>query len=329
MSSDLLADLAMTDPDEGSAAAVRERAGVVLRPRGALARLDELAVWLAGWQRTSHPAVQRPSVVVFAADHGVVAEDVSAYPQSVTGSMVGAIRAGVATVSVMAGQLGVGMEVVDVGVGRPTGNLRSEPAMSREELGLAFEAGRRAVAGLSHPDLLVLGEVGIGNTTSAAAVCLALFGGDATDWVGPGAGLDGPGLARKREVVAQAVGRVTATEPLEILRQLGGRELAAIAGAAAEARARSIPVILDGMVTTAAAMPLEVTRPGYLDHCWPGHVSAEPGHRRLVELLGRPAILDLEMRLGEGSGALAALPIVALAARCVTDVATFDEWDLA
>jgi len=258
-----------------------------------------------------------------------VAEDgVSAYPSQVTEAMVRALEAGVATAAVMARRLGVTLRVVDVGVGVPTGNIRKTAALSDEAFKQAMACGRGAVSTSAPTDVLVLGEIGIGNTTSAAAVSMKLFGGEAGDWVGPGTGLDLEGLAVKTKIVDTSVRRVTTEDPLEVLRQLGGWELAAIAGAVIEARQRSIPVLLDGFVVTSAVMPLDVAHPGFLDHCWPAHVSAEPGHRRLVEKLGREPILDLEMRLGEASGALAALPILDLAARSVLEVATFEEWGL-
>lgn len=316
---------ATVTPDDISAAAVAGRAERVLRPRGALRRLDELAVWLASWQRTDRPAVENPLILVFGGDHGVAAEGVSAYPASVTAAMAKAIRAGTATVAVMARHVGAHLQFVDVGVGRPTGDIRREPAMDEAGFLEALDAGRTAVAGADDIDLLMLGEVGIGNTTAAAAVCLSLLGGEARDWTGPGTGLDASGVAHKARVVAEAAGRISDVGPMEVLRQVGGREMVAIAGAAIEARQRSIPVLLDGFVVSASVLPLELTQAGYLDHCWPAHVSGEPGHRRLVARLGRPPILDLEMRLGEGSGTLAALPLVSVAARSVVDVATFEE----
>lgn len=324
----MLADLealARTPGDDESAEAVRVRAGEVLRPRGALERLDEIAVWLARWQASERPSVDRPAALIFAGDHGVAVEGVSAYPQSVTRAMIDALQSGIATASVMAQRVGARLTVVDVGDGVPCGNIRTEPALTDAQLQKAVAVGREAVAGLGEVDLLIPGEVGIGNTTAAAAIATALLGGDAGDWVGPGTGLDADGLASKIAVVRDAVSRADVTDPLDALSELGGWELAAMAGAIVEARARSIPVLLDGFVVTSAALPLELARPGSLDHCWPAHVSAEPGHRRLVERMGRWPILDLEMRLGEGSGALAAVPIVALAADAVVQVATFGE----
>ncbi len=315
-------------PDESARAAVAARAANVLRPHGALRRFDEVALWLAGWQRTAKPHVDAPAVVVFVADHGVAAENVSAYPAEVTADVLRALREGVATANAMADALGSSLSVVDVGVGRPTGNITREPALTAEAFKECFEAGRRAVAELE-TDLLVCGEMGIGNTTAASAVCAALFGGPAEMWTGRGTGIDDGTYERKVNAVDAAVKRVAdVRDPLEVLREVGGSELVAIAGAVTEARLRSIPMILDGFVVTAAVAPLEEARPGALDHCLAGHRSAEPGHALLLERLGKEPLLTLDLRLGEGSGALAAVPLVKLAAACVKDVATFDEWGL-
>jgi nicotinate-nucleotide--dimethylbenzimidazole phosphoribosyltransferase len=324
----LLDDL--PEPDAEARDAVRARAASVLRPVGALARLDEVAVWLAGWQRTSRPAVERPYTVVFAADHGVAEAGVSAYPAEVTKAMLAALETGVATASAMSRALGAGFLAVDAGVGEPTGDIRAAPALSSERAEACVTLGREAVATAAGDgaDLLVFGEMGIGNTTAAAAVCAAVLGGDATDWTGRGTGVDDEGLARKIAAVEAARERVGSMPPLDVLREAGGAELVAIAGAVVEARRRSLPVILDGFVVGAAVAPLHVARPGALDHCVAGHRSAEAGHARLLQHLEMAPLLDLGLRLGEGSGALAAVPIVRLAAAAVTDVATFEEWGL-
>ncbi|MGH2699208.1 MAG: nicotinate-nucleotide--dimethylbenzimidazole phosphoribosyltransferase [Actinomycetota bacterium] len=317
----------LPSPDAAAAAATAERASHVLRPRGAFARLDEVACWLAGWQRTSRPTVERPAAIVFVADHGVADEGVSAYPQSVSEGMLRALQQGVATASVMAEVVGASLEVVDVGVGRPTGNLAREPALSHERFAECLQVGRDAVRGLDC-DLLVLGEMGIGNTTAAAAVCAALFGLSAEDWAGRGTGLDAAGLGRKIAVIETARRRVGEVTPLEALRQVGGAELASLVGATLEARAASIPVVLDGFVVTAAVAPLYIVRRDALDHCIAGHCSAEPGHRLLLEKLAMRPLLDLDLRLGEGTGALAAVPLIRIAAAAVSEVATFAEWGL-
>jgi nicotinate-nucleotide--dimethylbenzimidazole phosphoribosyltransferase len=315
-------------PDERAAAAVAGRAAAVLRPAGALARLDELAGWLAAWQGTTRPAVRRPAAVVFAADHGVAASGVSAYGAEVTAAMVKALREGVATACVLARQVGATLDVVDVGVGDPTGDLARGPALDPARFRACVQAGRDAVAGLD-ADLLVLGEMGIGNTTAAAAVTAILLDRTAGAATGRGAGVDDAGLARKIAAVEAARVRVpTGTAPMEVLRQAGGAELAALAGAALEARLRRLPLVLDGFVVTAAVAPLELLRPGALANAVAGHRSAEPGHAALLERLGKRPLLDLGMRLGEGSGALAAVPLLRLAAAAVTEVATFAEWGL-
>lgn len=315
-------------PDETAQSAVAERARNVLRPAGALARLDEVAVWLAGWQRTATPAVRKPSLVVFVADHGVAAEGVSAYPAAVTAPVLDALQRGIATAPVLAAEVGATVTVVDAGVGRPTGNIAVEPAMDESRFAECWEMGRSAAADLD-TDLLVCGEMGIGNTTSAAAVATALFGRTPEDWTGRGTGVDDATLSRKVDVVARACARVTGCAATDVLRELGGSELVAIAGAVVEARRRSIPVVLDGFVVTAAVAALEVQRAGALDHCTAGHRSPEPGHSLLLEKLGKEPLLDLALRLGEGSGALAAVPLIRMAARAVTGVSTFQEEGLA
>jgi nicotinate-nucleotide--dimethylbenzimidazole phosphoribosyltransferase len=315
--------------DATSRDAVAARAANVLRPRGALARLDEVAAWLAGWQRTEKPQVESPAVIVFVGDHGVAARGVSAYPAAVTAAMLRALQEGVATATAMARSIGAELKVVDAGVGAPTGDITVEPALDALEFAECFDAGRTAVASLSC-DLLVLGEMGIGNTTPAAAIAAALYRGSAKRWTGRGTGVDDETWKRKAKAVEAARARLRkGAGPIEILREVGGTELAAIAGAIVEARVRSIPIVLDGYVVTASAAPLEVLVHGALDHCVAGHRSPEPGHTRLLEELGKEPLLDLGMRLGEASGALAAVPLVRLAAAAVVDVATFEEWGLA
>jgi nicotinate-nucleotide--dimethylbenzimidazole phosphoribosyltransferase len=317
----------LSAPDQAAIDAVDERAAQILRPAGALARLDDVASWMAGWQRTSTPAVTRPAALIFAADHGVAAASaVSAYPTDVTAAMLAAYSAGRSTISAFAAIAGATVEAVDVGVGRPSGDIRVESALSAERFAECVEAGRSAVDALD-TDLLVLGEMGIGNTTAAAAVTAALLGGEPESWVGRGTGIDADGLGRKQDAVTAAVRRIAdVTDPIEVLREVGGAELAALAGAVAAARSRSLPVLLDGYVVTASALPLGLVSPGALDHCRVGHCSAEPGHRRLLDHLGMSPLLDLDMRLGEGSGAMAAVPLVAMACVGITQVPTFGEW---
>lgn len=313
-------------PDTAAGDAVRDRAADILRPAGALARLDALAAWVAEWQGTSQPRVHRPAALIFAADHGVAAAGVSKYPIDVTAAMLGAFGAHQSTVSAFAEIAGASVRAIDVGVGRPTGDIRTEAALSPERFDECVAAGRAAVDALE-ADLLVLGEMGIGNTTAAAAVAAALGSGEPAEWVGRGTGVDDDGLARKQAAVAQAVARVDGVaDPLGVLREVGGAELVAIAAAIVAARGRGMPVLLDGYVVTAAAMPLQLVSADALDHCRVGHCSAEPGHRRLVDLLGMSPLLDLGMRLGEASGAMAAVPLVRMACAGITDVPTFTEF---
>jgi nicotinate-nucleotide--dimethylbenzimidazole phosphoribosyltransferase len=311
--------------DGASRDAVRRRAAEVLRPPGAFARLDETAAWLAAWQRTSMPSVSSPALIVLVGDHGVVSEGVSAYPAGVTAAMLRALRDKVATATVLAADIGADVHVFDCGVGHPTGNIAVEPAMDKERFTSCFELGRSTVRDIDS-DLLILGEMGIGNSTAAAAVAASLFGLAPEDWTGRGTGVDDETWRRKVDVVRRARERIGSCDQIEILRQLGGTEMVALAGAVLEARRKSLPVVLDGLVVTAAAATLEAACAGTLDHCIAGHRSPEPGHQLLLEKLGKEPLLDLGLRLGEGSGALAAVPLIRMAAAAVTGVATFAEW---
>ena len=322
---DALGDLPR--PDAAAGAAVHERAANILRPSGALRWLDEIAEWVAGWHRNPLPQVTRPAGLIFAADHGIAAAtEVSAYPTGITEAMLAAFREGRSTISAFARHAGATVEAIDVGVGKPTADIRYEAALSPERFDEVVAVAVAAVDALD-TDLLVLGEMGIGNTTPSAAVAAALAGGETAAWVGRGTGIDDEALARKRVAVQEAVRRIAGiTDPLEVLREVGGAELVAIAAATVAARLRSIPIVLDGYVVTTAVLPLSFVNPEALDHCTVGHCSAEPGHRKLLERLGKRPLLDLDMRLGEGSGAMAAVPLVAMACAGITEVPTFGEW---
>ena len=280
---------------------------------------------MAGWQRSSSPAVERPHGIVFAADHGVALAGVSKYPIEVTKAMLDAFATHRSTITTLARVVGARIEVVDVGVGRPSNDLRNERAVDDDRFDECVTAARRAVD-TSDADVFVFGEMGIGNTTAAAAVAHALYGGTVDDWVGRGTGLDDEGLARKRTAVARGVARTTGLSPLDVLAEVGGLELVAIAAAIVAARQKSVPVILDGYVVGAAAAVLHAIRPDALDHCIAGHCSAEPGHRHLLDRIGLEPLLDLDMRLGEASGAMIAVPIVQMACAALTDVPTFAEF---
>jgi nicotinate-nucleotide--dimethylbenzimidazole phosphoribosyltransferase len=320
-----LADL--PEPDAAAIAAVHGRAADILRPPGALQWLDDVAAWIAGWQHRVLPRVERPVGLVFAADHGVAAaERVSALEPKVTAAVFAAFAEGRSTVRAFARHAGATVEAIDVGIGKPTADIRYEAAMTPERFAEAAETAFAAVDALDG-DLLVLGEIGIGNTTASAAVAAALAGGEAAAWVGRGTGIDDETLTRKRAAVQQAVRRIAGiTDPLEVLREVGGAELVAIAAAVVAARHRSLPVVLDGYVVTSAVLPLVLVAPAILDHCTVGHCSAEPGHRLLLDRLGKRPLLDLDMRLGEGSGAMAAVPLIAMACAGITEVPTVTEW---
>lgn len=318
-----LADL--TGPDAEAAAAARARDATLTKPPGALGRLESLALWWCGWRGVDRGRLERPQIVVFAADHGVVARGVSAFPAAVTAQMVANFRAGGAAINQLAQMLGARLDVVALEVGRPTADFTVAPAMTEAELAEAVAAGRAAVD--PDADLLIPGEMGIGATTAAAALAAALLGGAGADWCGRGTGIDDAGLAAKVATVDEglALHREALADPLEALRRLGGREIAAMAGAVVEARARRIPVLLDGFIACAAAAVPARMAPGALDHCVAGHRSAEQGHGRLLAALGLEPVLDLGMRLGEGSGGATAALLLRAALACHDGMATFAE----
>jgi nicotinate-nucleotide--dimethylbenzimidazole phosphoribosyltransferase len=319
----LLAHLPGPDLEAATAAALRE--AQLTKPAGALGRLEELAQWLASWQARHPPRIDRPRAVVFAANHGVARREVSAYPAAVTAQMVQNFIAGGAAINQLCRVVDADLRVYEMNLETPTGDITIEPAMTEEECAKAMAYGMMAVEpGI---DALAVGEMGIGNTTVAAALCAGLFGGVAEEWTGPGTGVAGPALGRKRAAVAAAVAlhRPAAGDAFDWLRRLGGLEFAAIAGAVMAARLGRVPVVLDGFSATAAAAVLYAADPQALDHCIAAHVSAEPGHRRLLARLGKAPIFDLGMRLGEASGAALALGVLRAAAACHADMATFAE----
>ncbi len=312
----------LTDPS--AEAGAKARNDVLTKPPGALGRLEDLAIWYAGWRGQAAPTLENPQVIVFAGNHGVTAQGVSAFPAEVTAQMVYNFEAGGAAINQLSKAFGAKMSVHALDLDTPTADFTTAAAMSEAEVVAALKTGWDAVDPAA--DLLVCGEMGIGNTTSAAAIASALFGGNGDDWVGRGTGVDDEGLKRKASAVDRGVAlHKAADSPLETLRCLGGRELAAIVGAIARARAESIPVILDGFICTAAASVLEKTVSGALDHCVAGHVSAEQAHKRLLNHLGKEPLLSLGLRLGEGSGAALAIGVLKGAIACHSGMATFAE----
>ncbi len=314
---------ALSSPDAGATKAAEARNGMLTKPPGALGQLEHIAIWLAGWQGTDRPRVQRPQVAIFAGNHGVVAKGVSAFPAEVTVQMVANFRHGGAAINQLAKTFGASMTVEALDLDHPTQDFTQGPAMTEADVLSALQTGWNAVD--PKADLLVPGEMGIGNTTSAAAISCALFGGAAEDWVGRGTGVDDAGLARKAKAVAVGVARHQSRDPFEVLRCLGGREIAAMAGAMLAARHHRIAVLLDGFIACSAAAVLKSANPAALDHAMAAHVSAEAAHARLLTALGKVPLLSLGLRLGEGSGAALAIGVIQAAANCHSGMATFAE----
>ena len=313
------------DADAAARAGAESRNGQLTKPPGALGRLEELAIWYAAWRGTARPELAHPQVIVFAGNHGVTARGVSAFPAEVTAQMVLNFEAGGAAINQLSRAFGAKMDVHALQLERPTADFSQGPAMSEAEIVACLQTGWAAVD--PEAGLLVTGEMGIGNTTSAAAIAHALFGGEPEDWVGRGTGVDDAGLALKARVVGEGIASNSSAlnDGLEILRCLGGRELAAMAGAIARARCLRIPVILDGFICTAAAACLERAVPGALDHAVAGHLSAEGAHGKMLKELGKEPLLHLGLRLGEGSGAALAIGVLKGAIACHSGMATFAE----
>ena len=287
--------------DEAAAANVCSLFSRMDKPAGSLGRIEEIAEWLAGWTGRA-PSVQRPLVAIFAGNHGIVRHGVSPSLQSATQEKVELSAAGGAAINQICLAYDLGLKVFDLALHLPTADITEEAALDERGCAATMAFGMEAVAGT---DLLCIGDLGIGNSTVAAALLAALFGGTGSDWVGPGSGAEAEMINRKAAVVdkALALHRQNLSDPLEALRRVGGREFAAIAGAILAARTEKIPVILDGFAATAAAAVLETARPGALDHCMFAQLSPEPGHRKALDRLGKRPLLDLGIAHGEGTGA--------------------------
>jgi nicotinate-nucleotide--dimethylbenzimidazole phosphoribosyltransferase len=307
------------------AEAVRKRDAQLTKPAGSLGRLEDLVAWLAHWQAKNPPELEQVEILVFAGNHGVTAHGVSAFPSEVTAQMVANFASGGAAINQLAELARATLRVFPLALERPTADFTQTPALGEDEFMEAVRTGYEAVR--PDADLVCVGEMGIGNTTTAAALSAALFGGGATRWAGRGTGIDEGGFARKRSAIERALARHSAivSDPLATAAALGGRELAAILGAVLAARHRGVPVLLDGFASTAAAAPLKKLNSGALAHAMAAHVSAESGHRHLLEELGLSPLLDLGMRLGEASGAALALLVLRAAVECHRGMATFAE----
>lgn len=315
----------MPEASTTAVAAAYARQEELTKPAGSLGRLEDIAAFVAGWQDKPMPTFERPLVAIFAGNHGVVAQGVSAFPASVTEAMLKNFQAGGAAINQICATHGIGLKVFELALEHPTEDITRAPALTQAAAAATFAYGMEAIA--EGVDVLCLGEMGIGNTTVAAAIYHALYGGAAADWVGPGTGVDPEGLARKVAAVEAAV-RLHAPDcddPLELLRRLGGREVVAMAGAIVAARLQRVPVILDGYVVCAAAAVVHALDPAALDHCLAGHVSSEGAHREVLRRLGKTPLLDLGLHLGEGSGGALAMGIVKAAIACHRDMATFAE----
>lgn len=313
----------MPEADTEAAGAVAARDAELTKPAGALGRLEELVAWLAAWQGKAPPSLDRPLVCVFAGSHGVTRRGVSAFPDAVNRQMLDNFAAGGAAINQICATYGLGFKVFDLALDMPTGDICEGPALDERGCVATMAFGMESIA--AGTDCLGIGEMGIGNTTIAAAIYAALFGAEPAHWVGRGTGVDGEGYARKVAAVETALAHHAGhlDDPLEVLRRLGGREIAAMAGAILAARLQRVPVVIDGYVSTAAAAVLHALDPGALDHCLAGHVSAEGAHAEVLERLGLKPLLALGMRLGEGSGAAMAIGLLKGALACHRDMATF------
>ena len=303
---------------------VKARDRLLTKPAGALGRLEEIVEWLAAWQDRPAPQIDRPMVAIFAGNHGVVNQGVSAFPAIVTQQMVGNFTSGGAAINQICKTLGVGLKVFELALEKPTRDFTLEPAMEEREAAATLAYGFEAIDG--GVDLLALGEMGIGNTTSAATIYAALYGGEISHWVGRGTGVDDAGLKRKLAAIEAALRlhKDHLKDPLEIMRRVGGREIAALMGAICVARVKRIPVVLDGYVVCAAAALLHALNPHNIDHCIAGHQSAEGAHGHVLKILGKNPLLQLNMRLGEGSGAALSIGLIKSALACHQGMATFE-----
>lgn len=317
------------------------RQAQLTKPTGALGRLEQLAIELAGLQATECPRAARVPIIIFAGDHGIVAQGVSAYPQAVTIAMMANFAAGGAAISVLAREFGSPLEVVDAGTlaeaampgivtDKPRHGTRDfslEAALTPAELAFAFETGRRAVARAeaNQPDILIFGEMGIGNTTASAAIAASLLGLSAEEIVGSGTGVDAAGRAHKARVIDAAIARhgVAGASPENILCAVGGLEIAAISGAIVAAAQARIPVLIDGFIVSVAALAAVRLNPSCQPFLLFSHQSAEQGHRLVLRALNVQPLVSLDLRLGEGSGAAIALPLVRSACALHNGMATF------
>ncbi len=324
---DDIQNLALPSEDTTAMAAARDRQAQLTKPPGSLGRLEDLAVFLAGWQGVERPKIDAAQALVFAGNHGICARGVNPFPQEVTALMVANFEAEGAAINQLCKVANAALTVVPLELERPTTDFTKAPAMTEDECLEHLKEGAAAVD--PSADVVILGEMGIGNSTISAALAQGAFGGTPRDWVGRGTGSDPDGITLKETVVGEGLARHGALAPLQMLAALGGREQAALCGAVLAARISRTPVVLDGYICTAAAAPLYAAKPELLDHCLVAHQSAEPGHRKLCAAMGKDPILDLGMALGEGTGAALALNVLRGAVACHSGMATFADAGIA
>ena len=308
--------------DNFKASKAKQLQNELLKPVGSLGKLEEYAIWMAGWQRKIKPSIKNSHCLIFAGNHGIANKGVSAFPSEVTAQMVENFKTGGAAINQLCEVSGANLNIVPLSLEKPTADFTKEAAMSELELCEAMAIGAKSVN--LKANLILLGEMGIGNSTISSALAASVFGGSVERWVGAGTGSDQKGQAHKTAVIELGIKKHGSIRDLRALQAFGGREQAAICGAILAARNARIPVLLDGFICAAAAAPLFGTSRGSLDHCLIGHLSVEPGHKLLLEAMGKSAILDLNMRLGEGTGAALALSIIRGAVACHNNMATFD-----
>lgn len=333
---------AIPPPDLAARAAAQARLDSLTKPPGSLGRLEELAVWLAGVQGRSLPRLDRRPAYVVAADHGVSDRGVSAYPREVTAQMVVNFLGGGAAINVLARAAWAEVRVVDAGVatdlgeqpgliqrriGDGTRDFAREPAMTPAQALACLAAGVELIDGIGPPDVIVLGEMGIGNTTAASAMVAAILGESPNLVTGYGTGIDEEAREAKARLIESALRLHSprSDDPLDVLAKVGGFEIGVLSGLMIGAAAKRVPVILDGFICGAAALLAAGMAPGVRDYLLAGHQSVEPGHRYILERLELRPLLNLELRLGEGTGAMLALPILDASARLLREMATFEE----
>ena len=311
--------------DKKALHAVKEREVKLTKPLKSLGRLEKISEWLSFWQGKKIPSVNSAQACVFAGNHGIASKGVSAYPQEVTKQMVANFKSGGAAINQLCQTFDVTLKVIPITLDKPTKDFTEAPAMSESEFIECFKIGQKSIE--ENTDILCLGEMGIGNTTAAAALCNAIYGGNAELWTGPGTGIKLTNLQKKISLIESAVKfhKPRIKNSLEAFATFGGFELVAISGAIFEARIKRIPVLLDGFICTSAAAVLESVQKGALDHCLLSHLSMEPGHKELVAILNKSPLLDLGMRLGEGSGSVIAISLLKAAVNCHNKMSTFDE----